>query len=401
MEVFAGNTSDPATVSAQVARIRERFHIERVALVGDRGMLTSARIREDLEPATLDWISALKSTDIRKLLKPPDKAQPAPLRPGELLPDAVAEIASPDFPGERLMVCLNPRLREERRRKREALLKATEASLEEIARIVGQPRSKLRGRDRINRRVGREANRRKVEKHFQITVTDDKLEWARDEDKITAEALLDGIYIVRTSLPAEAISPDEAVLAYKSLSKVERAFRFMKQSRLQVRPIYVYSADHVRAHVFLCMLAYYLEWHLRKRLAPMLFEDDDPEGATAQRKTPVQTAEVSERAKQKAATKITETGLPAHSLRTMPAHHAPGTAAERASMWKKSMASAMAFSMSILRAYLGNLTCNEASLPGQPIHPFTIIAQPTPLQAEAFQRLGVEPSKMIPVPLHP
>ena len=371
MEVFAGNTSDPATVSAQVARIRERFHIERVALVGDRGMLTSARIREDLEPATLDWISALKSTDIRKLLKPPDKAQPAPLRPGELLPDAVAEIASPDFPGERLMVCLNPRLREERRRKREALLKATEASLEEIARIVGQPRSKLRGRDRINRRVGREANRRKVEKHFQITVTDDKLEWARDEDKITAEALLDGIYIVRTSLPAEAISPDEAVLAYKSLSKVERAFRFMKQSRLQVRPIYVYSADHVRAHVnFLCMLAYYLEWHLRKRLAPMLFEDDDPEGATAQRKTPVQTAEVSERAKQKAATKITETGLPAHSLRTM-------------------------------LQDLGNLTCNEASLPGQPIHPFTIIAQPTPLQAEAFQRLGVEPSKMIPVPLHP
>ena len=283
VEVFAGNTSDPATVSAQVARIRERFHIERVALVGDRGMLTSARIREDLEPATLDWISALKSTDIRKLLKQPDEAQPAPLRPGELLPDAVAEIASPDFPGERLMVCLNPRLREERRRKREALLKATEAALEEIARIVGQPRSKLRGRDRINRRVGREANRRKVEKHFQITVTDDKLEWARDEGKITAEALLDGIYIVRTSLPADAISPDEAVLAYKSLSKVERAFRFMKQSRLQVRPIYVYSADHVRAHVFLCMLAYYLEWHLRKRLAPMLFEDDDPEGATAQR----------------------------------------------------------------------------------------------------------------------
>ena len=179
-----------------------------------------------------------------------------------------------------------------------------------------------------------------MEKHFQITVTDDKLEWARDEDKITAEALLDGIYIVRTSLPAEAISPDEAVLAYKSLSKVERAFRFMKQSRLQVRPIYVYSADHVRAHVFLCMLAYYLEWHLRKRLAPMLFEDDDPEGATAQRETPVQKAEVSERAKHKAASKITETGLPVHSLRTM-------------------------------LQDLGNLTCNEATLArsaNSPVH---------------------------------
>ncbi len=208
------------------------------------------------------------------------------------------------------MVCLNPRLRAERGRKREALLKATEAALEEIANIVRQPRSKLRGRDRINRRVGREANRRKVEKHFQITVSDDKLEWARDEGKIAAEALLDGIYIVRTSLPAEAISPDEAVLAYKSLSRVERAFRCLKQSRLQVRPIYVYSADHVRAHVFLCMLAYYLEWHLRKRLAPLLFEDDDREGATAQRKTPVQKAEGSERAKRKAATKTTETGLP-------------------------------------------------------------------------------------------
>ncbi len=267
-------------------------------------------------------------------------------------------------------MCLNPRLRAERGRKREALLKATEAALEEIANIVRQPRSKLRGRDRINRRVGREANRRKVEKHFQITVSDDKLEWARDEGKIAAEALLDGIYIVRTSLPAEAISPDEAVLAYKSLSRVERAFRCLKQSRLQVRPIYVYSADHVRAHVFLCMLAYYLEWHLRKRLAPLLFEDDDREGATAQRKTPVQKAEVSERAKRKAATKTTETGLPAHSLRTM-------------------------------LQDLGNLTCNEATLPGQPNHPFTIIAKPTPLQAEAFQRLGVEPGKMIPVPLHP
>ena len=269
------------------------------------------------------------------------------------------------------MVCLNPRLRAERGHKREAPLKATEAALEEIANIVRQPRSKLRGRDRINRRVGREANRRgEVEKHFQITVSDDKLEWARDEGEIAAEARLDGIYIVRTSLPAETISPDEAVLAYKSLSRDERAFRFLKQSRLQVRPIYGYSADHVRAHVFLCMLAYYLECHLGKRLAPLLFEDGDREGATAQRKTPVQKAEVSERAKRKSATRTTETGLPAHSLRTM-------------------------------LQDLGNLTCNEATLPGQPNHPFTIIAKPTPLQAEAFQRLGVEPSKLIPVPLHP
>ena len=366
VEVFAGNTADPATVSSQVARVRKRFRIKRVALVGDRGMLTTARIREDLEPAMLDWISALKSDDIRKLLKKPKKGEEPPLRPDELQPDAVAEIASPDFPGERLMVCLNPRLREERARKREALLRSTEATLEEIARIVRQPGSKLRGRDRINRRVGREANRRKVEKHFRITVCDDNLTWERDQGKIAAEAQLDGIYIVRTSLPAEAISPDETVSAYKSLARIERAFRSLKLSQLQVRPIYVYTADHVRAHVFLCMLAYYLEWHLRKRLAPMLFEDDDPEGAKAQRNSPIEQARVSERAQLKAITQMTETGHPAHSLRTM------------------------------LRD-LGNLTCNEVTLPGQPDHPFTIVAQPTPLQAEAFRRLRVEPTKMIPV----
>ena len=369
VEVFSGNTSDPATVSGQVAKVRERFRIERVARVGDRGMLTSARIRADLEPATLDWISALKSTDIRKLLKSPDKERPAPLRPGALLPDTVAEITSPDFPGERLIVCLNPRLREERARKREALLQATEAALAEIARVVRQPRSTLRGRDRINRRVGREANRQKVEKHFQITVSDNNLTWTRDTDKIAAEAQLDGIYIVRTSLPTDAIGSEEVVLAYKSLAQIERAFRSMKQSQLQLRPIYVHTAGHVRAHVFLCMLAYHLEWHLRKRLAPMLFEDDDREGAAAQRKTPVQKADVSERAKDKAASKTTETGLPVHSLRTM-------------------------------LSDLANLTCNEATLPEQPNHPFTIIAQPTPLQAEAFQRLAVEPDKMIPVQPH-
>ena len=373
VEVFAGNTGDPATVAGQVRKIRARFGIERVALVGDRGMLTTARIREDLQPATLDWISALKTSDLRTLLKPPgrkrrrrDPAAVAPLRPKELVPDAVAEITSPAFPGERLLVCLNPRLRDERARKREDLLQATEAILEEIARSVRRPGSQLRGRDRINRRVGRDANRRKVEKHFTITVTDDDLTWARDEAKIAAEARLDGIYVVRTSLGAEAIGADEAVEAYKSLASVERAFRAIKTTRLKVRPVYVYNAGRVRAHVFLCMLAYYVEWHLRRRLAPLLFEDDDREAARAKRTSPVQKAEVSDRASDKAAGKITPDGFPVHSLTT-------------------------------LLADLATLTLNEVTVPDRPDHPFPLTATPTPLQAEAFRRLDIKTTETIPV----
>ena len=242
VEVFAGNRGDPTTLGAQIAKIRDRFGVGRVALVGDRGMITTARIREELEPATLDWISALKATDIRKLLRQqgPDGGEPAPLCPEALVPDQVAEIVSPEFPGERLLVCLNPRLRQQRARKREALLEATEEILETIARGL-----RHRGRDWINRRVGREANRRKVEKHFDITVTDDALRWSRNREKIAAEARLDGLYVIRTSLDADTMGPGKVVEAYKSLSRVERAFRSLKTTRLQVRPVYVYNADRV------------------------------------------------------------------------------------------------------------------------------------------------------------
>jgi hypothetical protein len=373
VEVFAGNTADPTTVAAQVGKVRARFGIERIALVGDRGMLTTARIREDLGPAGLDWISALRTADLRTLLKPPGRKQQqrvgasdAPLRPEELVPDAVAEITSPAFPGERLMVCLNPRLRDERARKREDLLQATEAILEDIARSVRRPGSQLRGRDRISHRLGRDANRRKVEKHFTITVTDDDLTWTRNDDRIAAEARLDGIYIVRTSLPADAIAPAEAVDAYKALARIERAFRNLKTTRLEVRPIYVYSADHVRAHVFLCALACHVEWHLRRRLAPLLFEDDDPEGARARRTSPVQKARVSPGARQKAATKTTPDGTAVHSLRTLLDH-------------------------------LASLTLNRIALAGNPDHVFTVAADPTPTQQRAFDLLGVEPAGMLPV----
>ncbi len=366
VEVFAGNTADPTTVAAQVAKLQGRFGVRRIALVGDRGMLTTARLRESVAPAGLDWISALKSADLRKLLKPLDDGRPAPLQPAALQPDAVAEIVSPDFPGERLMVCFNPRLHEERARKREDLLQATEAILERIAEIVRRPGSRLRGRDRINRRVGREANRRKVEKHFDIRVQDDDLTFTRNVEKITAEAQLDGIYIVRTSLDDTAIGAHQAVAAYKSLSRVERAFRTLKSARLKVRPVYVYSAERVRAHVFLCTLACYVEWRLRRRLAPILFEDDDPEGAQAQRASPVHKAQPSQRARHKTNTKTSADGLPVHSLPT-------------------------------LLDDLATLAVNVIELPGNPDRPFTVNTQPTPGQRRAFELLDIDPAKMFPV----
>ena len=367
VEVFAGNRGDPMTLGAQIAKIRDRFGVGRVALVGDRGMITTARIREELEPATLDWISALKATDIRKLLRQQgaDGGEPAPLCPEALVPDQVAEIVSPEFPGERLLVCLNPRLREQRARKREALLEATEEILETISQGLGRPGAPHRGRDWINRRVGREANRRKVEKHFQITVTDEALTWSRNQEKIAAEARLDGLYVIRTSLDAATMGPGKVVEAYKSLSRVEQAFRSLKTTRLQVRPVYVYNADRVRAHLFLCMLAYYVEWHLRRRLAPLLFEDDDRQQARAKRTSPVQPAQISDRAKAKADTKTTAEGFPVHSLKT-------------------------------LLADLATLTLNQVTLPTNPEQGFPMIAQPTPLQRKAFELLEVEPAKIVP-----
>ncbi len=366
MEVFDGHTADPGTVAAQVAKLKQRFDVRRIALVGDRGMLTTARLRETVAPAGLDWISALKSADLRTLLKPLQDGRAAPLQPDALQADAVAEIVSPDFPGERLMVCFNPRLAEERARKREALLQATEAILRRIAGIVRRKGSRLRGLEKINRRVGREANRRKVEKHFHITVTDEDLTFERRAGKIAAEARLDGIYIVRTSLDAQAMGAHEAVEAYKSLARVERAFRTLKTARLQVRPVYVYSPERVRAHVFLCALACHVEWHLRRRLAPLLFEDDDPEGARAQRTSPVQPARTSERARRKSASKTTAEGLPVHSLPT-------------------------------LLEDLATLALNTVHLPDNPENRFAVATQPTPLQRRAFELLDVDPAKMFPV----
>ena len=372
VEVYSGNTADPATVSDLVQLLRQQFGIERIALAGDRGMLTTARIREDLSPAGLDWISALTTVDIRKLLKQPQPKKGAaetpgkpPLRPGELLEDQVAEIHSPAFPDERLLVCLNPRLRDERARKRERLLQATEEILDHIAGMVERGTGPAPGgKDAINRRVGRDANRKLVEKHFTIEVTDTQLTWSRKPDSISQEALLDGIYVVRTSLPAEQMEASAAVAAYKSLARIERAFRSLKTTQLRVRPVYVYGEEHVRGHVFLCMLAYYVEWHLRRKLAPLLFEDAEREAAAARRQTPVEPAKVSLAAEAKAASKRTPEGLPVQSLSTLLAH-------------------------------LASLTLNEVTLPGDDRYAFPLLAEPTPLQKEALALLGVDLPKSV------
>ena len=358
VEVFPGNSADPSTLATQISKIRKRFNIQKVALVGDRGMITSARIREDLLPATLDWISALRNADIRKLFKEPnDRKIATTLDVNELQPDQVAEIVSAEFPGERLLVCLNPRLRQERAQKREQLLRATETILTEIAAAARRHKSNSANRDRTMKRLGREANRRKVEKHFDVTVTRGDLLWSRNQQRIDDEAKLDGVYVIRTSLPADAINAHDAVAAYKSLSTVERAFRTIKTTRLEVRPIYVYSEPHVRGHVFLCMLACYLEWHLRQRLKPFLFDDPHPPS----RSSPVQQAKVSPAAAQKANSKKTSSGDPAHSMTT-------------------------------LLADLATLCLNEVTLPGVSDDILTTVTKPTPLQSKILAALNVDPN---------
>ena len=337
-------------------------------------MLTTAHTREDLQPASLDWGSALKTADLRTLLTQPkpDPADPqadrrAPLRPGELVPDQVAEIHSPDFPGERLLVCLNPRLKAEWARKRESLLRATEQLLERIAEMVrrrSSPVPRKGGKEAIDRRVGREANRRLVEKHFRIEVSDSELRWERKQDSIEAEAALDGIYVVRTSLPQDPLAAEEAVAAYQRLARVERAFRNLKIERLRLRPLHVYDEEHVRGHVFLRMLAYYVEWHLRRKLAALLFEDADREAARQRRKSPVEPAQVSASAEAKADSQQTPDGLPVQSLATLLEH-------------------------------LKTLTLNFVTLPADEHNEFPLVANASPLQAKALELVGVDPATSV------
>ena len=325
IEVFKGNTGDPATVAAQVTRVKDRFGITKVVLVGDRGMLTAARLREDVAPAGLDWITALRAPQVKKLVRGGD------LQLTLFDTQDLAEITSPDFPGERLVACKNPFLEAERARKRESLLAATEADLEKIAAACARARRPLRGQDKIAVRANRVLNRRKVAKHFTVDIGDDSIRYARDQDSITAEAALDGIYVLRTSVQASDLDSTGVVSSYKALAQVERAFRAFNTD-LDIRPIRHRTEDRVRAHVFLRMLSYYLSWHMQARLAPVLFTDDDKPAASAARPSPVAPAARSPRALAKAATKQTPGDLPGAQLRhparrprhDLPEHHRAG-----------------------------------------------------------------------------
>jgi len=351
IEVFAGNTGDPATVAAQVTKIKDRFGITKVVLVGDRGMLTAARLREDVTPAGLDWITALRAPQVKKLVRGGD------LQLTLFDVQDLAEITSPDFPGERLVACKNPFLQAERARKRESLLAATEADLGKIAAACARARAPLRGTDKIAVRADRVLARRKVAKHFTIEITDDSIRYARDQDSITAEAALDGIYVLRTSVGPGDLDSGEVVSSYKALAQVERAFRAFNTD-LDIRPIRHRTEDRVRAHVFLRMLSYYLSWHLQARLAPLLFTDDDKPAAQAARPSPVAPAARSPRALAKAATKQTPGDLPVHSFAT-------------------------------LLADLGTICLNTIA-PADPALPgFRLVTTPTALQRQAFELLGV------------
>ncbi len=355
VEVFEGNTGDPKTLPAQITKLRERFGLARVVLVGDRGMITDARLREDLRPIEgLDWITALRAPAIQALVAG------GALQLSLFDQQDLAEITHPDYPGERLIVCKNPFLAEERARKRGELLAATERELAQITAATQRAKRPLRGQARIALRVGKVLGRRKVGKHFTLEITDSRFSSTRAEAAIAQEAALDGVYVLRTSVEADRLPTAEAVRSYKRLAVIERAFRSLKTVDLKVRPIHHRKADRVRAHVFLCMLAYYVEWHMRRALAPMLFDDDDKAAGEAERRSVVAPAQRSPRAKAKALTKRTDDGAPVHSFRT-------------------------------LLDDLATLTKNRVQPKAPGVPAFDMLTTPTSLQRRAFDLLGVSP----------
>jgi transposase len=312
VEVFEGNTADPATVAKQVDKLRSRFGLQEMILVGDRGTLTSARIREDLgTQQQLRWITALRSPQVMALVKS-ETLQLSLFDTQEMV-----EFKDPQYPGERLIACRNPLLAEERSRKRDELLNAAEAGLKQIVARTRREKRPLRGKDKIALAVGKALGRYKMGKHFQWQITEQGFTFQRNQDSIEREAALDGIYVIRTNVPATKLSASATVKAYKNLSGVEQAFRTLKGVDLKIRPIHHRLEDRVRAHVLLCMLACYVEWHMRDRLAPLLFEDAQPAAGQAMRRSVVAPAQRSPQADDKARRKKTDNGLPVHSFHTI------------------------------------------------------------------------------------
>jgi transposase len=353
VEVFDGNTGDPTTLGPQIQKLRKRFALRRIVIVGDRGMITDARIREELRDVDgLDWITCLRAPAVAKLL------ERGSFQLSLFDERDMAEIADPAFPGERLVVCKNPLLAQERARKRRELLEATELALDRVRQAVAREARPLRGRENIALRIGKVMGRFKVGKHFKLTIKDDSFRWERDESAIAAEAALDGIYVVRTTVSAEKLPTADVVRSYKSLSHVERAFRSLKTAELHIRPIHHRKEERVRAHVLLCMLAYYVEWHMRRALAPILFDDDDRKAGESRRDSVVAPARRSERADAKALSKRTDADEPVHSFK------------------------------SLLRD-LATIAKNRIQPKAPEAPAFEIITKPTSLQQRALDLLGV------------
>ena len=354
VQVYAGNTGDPSTVSDQVEKLRQRFGLERVVLVGDRGMLTPPQINKLRQHPGMGWITALTSGAIRELV------QKGSLQLSLLDEQNLAEISSPDYPGERLVVCHNPLLEEERGRKRQALLEATEKSLTKIAKEVARRKKKPLKAAEIGLKVGKVLGRYKVGKHFECRIGEGSFQWSRRQDSIAQEEKLDGIYVLRTSEPAARLSAEDTVRSYKSLAEVERAFRCLKGIDLLVRPIRHRTQERVPAHIFLCLLAYYVEWHLRRAWAPLLFEDEERR-EERKRRDPILPAEATASAKAKKYSHETREGLPVHSFATLLAE-----LASRARVTYE-------FKSGELK-----LTCQQ-------------VPEPTPLQARAYELIRAFP----------
>jgi transposase len=354
VEVYPGNTGDPTTVDDQVEKLRQRFGLERVVLVGDRGMLTPPQVAKLRERPGMGWITALTSGAIRTLV------EKGALQLSLLDQKNLAEITSPDYPGERLMVCHNPLLEEERARKRQALLEATEKSLTKIAQDVARRKKKLLTAAEIGLKVGKVLGRYKVGKHFACQIGEGSFTWRRRQDAIEQEAKLDGIYVLRTSEPVERLSAQDTVRHYKRLAEVERAFRCLKGIDLLVRPIRHRTEDRVPAHIFLCLLAYYVEWHLRRAWAPLLFEDEERR-EERKRRDPILPTEPSASAKTKKSSRQTTDGLPVQSFATLLAE----------------LASRARVTYEIKSADL-RATCQQ-------------VPEPTPLQARAYELIRTFP----------
>ncbi len=304
VQVYPGNAGDPKTVPDQAAKLKKDFGLKRVVLVGDRGMLTGTQIDELREDNAFGWISCLRSDDIRKLLEDRDPSGAPLFTKGYL-----AEISHPDFPGERLVACFNPFLKEDRTRTRNELLAATEAKLAQLQVSVARRKAKPMSDGELGEKIGRRIERHKMAKHFNIEIRDGNFTFARNEGSIAREQALDGIYVIRTSEPAERLSAADAVRAYKSLGNVEKSFRTFKGVDILVRPIYHRVTERVKAHIFLCMLTYYVEWHMRRALSSLMYVEDDLPAARAER-NPVAKARPTAEAGRKKRTGLSKDGYP-------------------------------------------------------------------------------------------